>query len=124
MTLNWGKKHPDARARRWKIAREHLEFCAKLYKLQIEGGRYFTHEHPSFAASWHEDIMQDLGRKLGVIVTHADQCAYGLVTRGPHGMAPAQKPTKFMTNSPCVATELGRRCPNRMTHSSKRHQHV
>ena len=64
--------------------------------------------------------MQELGSEVGVFITSADQCAYGLTTTGPDGEAPAQKPTKFMTNSPCIAEELKRKCPNRssrMTHN-------
>lgn len=73
-------------------------------------GRYFLHEHPNAAASWHEDIMRDLYAIAGVVAVTADQCAYGLTTQGPHGNALAQKPTKFMTNFPCIASELRRTC--------------
>ena len=30
---------------------KHLEFCCKIYMLQIEAGRYFIHEHPFTATS-------------------------------------------------------------------------
>ena len=30
----------------------HLHFVAGLYKLQIDGGRHFLHEHPATATSW------------------------------------------------------------------------
>ena len=29
----------------------HLEFCIELYRIQIQGGRYFLHEHPETATS-------------------------------------------------------------------------
>ena len=49
---------------------------------------------------------------------------YGLTTTGPQGTAPAQKPTKVMTNAPCIACELRRRCPNRMSHDRTKHKHI
>ena len=30
---------------------EHIRFCVKIYKKQIEAGRYFLHEHPATASS-------------------------------------------------------------------------
>ena len=57
-------------------------------------------------------------------MTSADQCAYGLVTKGPDVYAFAQKPTKFMTNSPCIAEELRRSCPNRQPHGRRTHGHI
>ena len=31
----------------------HLNFCCALYKIQIEEGRYFLHDHPQSASSWN-----------------------------------------------------------------------
>ena len=42
---------------RKRIAKEHLLFCVKLHKIQQTGGRYFLHEHPAHAASWHEQAV-------------------------------------------------------------------
>ena len=39
-------------ANEFKIEKEHLEFCAELYREQIKGGRYFLHEHPAYATSY------------------------------------------------------------------------
>ena len=115
---------PEEVARRKAEALEHIKFCVKLYRIQQANGRYFLHEHPRSASSWHEEVVTKLCRDAGVYVTVADQCRYGLTSIGPEGKGPAQKPTKFMTNSPCIAKELSRRCPNRMTHSAKAHKHV
>ena len=35
-------------------ARIHFEFCASLYQIQADQGRYFLHEHPASASSWKE----------------------------------------------------------------------
>ena len=46
-----------------------------------------------------------------------DQCMYGLMTKGPRGQwMPAQKKTKFMTNSHGIASELSRRCDGKHKH--------
>merc|ERR1739836_76878 len=90
MILNWNKMSPQERKERQRTARVHLEFCVKLYRIQTQSGRYFLHEHPNSATSWHEELMRKLCETHGVITTKADQCAYGLATAGPHGLAPAQ----------------------------------
>ena len=123
MNLNWDRMDPDVVAERKKAARVHLEFCAKLYKLQHRAGRHFLHEHPRSASSWHEETITDLCQFEGVLTVTAVQCRYGLTAQDPEGKGPAQKPTRFMTNSPCVANQLQRKCPNRMTHA-KSHKHV
>merc|ERR1739836_329887 len=123
MNLNRDKMDPDTVAERKRVAKVHLDFCAKLYRIQHEAGRYFLHEHPNSATSWHEDTIKQLCRLEGVLTVTADQCRYGLVSTGPMGTGPAQKPTRFMTNSPCIAQKLKLRCPNRMTHT-RRHEHV
>ena len=52
-----------------------------------------------------------------VQVTVADQCMYGLVTKGVGEQdTPARKKTKFMTNSPCIARELQRKCDGKHVH--------
>ena len=37
-----------------QLARLHLRFTMELYRVQVEGGRYFVHEHPAYAGSWGE----------------------------------------------------------------------
>ena len=40
---------------RMEQAKRYVEFCAKVYKFQIDNGRYFLHEHPYLATSWGLD---------------------------------------------------------------------
>ena len=51
-----------------------------------------------------------------------DQCMYGPVTKGPKksGLISAKKPTQFLTNPPCIAQQLQRRCPGKDSHSESR----
>ena len=54
----------------------------------------------------------------GVTVVEADQCMYGLKTRGKHHNTEvsAKKPTKFMTNSRALGQELSRICDGQHDH--------
>ena len=38
----------------------HIEFCVRLYRMQMEAGRYFLHEHPWTAKSWDLTSMTKL----------------------------------------------------------------
>merc|ERR1739836_104715 len=60
MNLNWDKMDPAEVAERKRIARVHLEFCAKLYRIQHRAGRYFIHEHPNSATSWQEEAIASI----------------------------------------------------------------
>ena len=68
--------------------------------------------------------MRELCASSVVMAVKVDQCAYGLVTTGPHGKAPAQKPRRSLTTPPCIASELTRQCHNRLTHTKIKHQHI
>eukprot|EP00972_Heterocapsa_arctica_P075361 11117790-Heterocapsa_arctica.AAC.1 len=52
----------------------------------------------------------------GVLATTADQCQYGLTSVDALGLGAARKTTRFLTNAPRVAEELGRRCPGDHRH--------
>ena len=91
-------------------ARVHLLFCARLYREQLEAGRYFLHEHPKSATSWMEKCMKDLASDPTVMRTEIDQCAYGLVSKDKEGVGPAKKPTSFLTNSIGPVNALSKRC--------------
>jgi len=60
-----------------------------------------------------------MAKEEGVVITVADQCMYGLKTWSKDRSIkymPAIKITKFMTNSPCIAEELSRRCKGQHVH--------
>ena len=42
---------------------KHLRFVFRLYEIQRKGGRWFLHEHPWGAWSWHVDFVQDMAAK-------------------------------------------------------------
>ena len=110
---NHSRMPPEVVQARFDHARKHMEFPAKLYKLQIQEGRYFLHGHLESATSWSEKCMQDILKMEGVMIVVGVQCCYGSRARSKLGDGPARKATGFMANSPCVALRLQRRCPNR-----------
>ena len=118
VAMNYPKsKDPDAVRRAIREGRRHLNFMISLYQMQVDNGRHFLHEHPASAVSWKEPQMAALARRCGVHAVVADQCMYGLVTKGPNGdMLPAMKPTRFLTSSPQMAARLSKRCKKEHVH--------
>ena len=97
-----------------------MKFMAGLYKKQVAEGRVFLHEHPAHAKSWNLQEVRDIMRQQGVQVYEADQCMYGLFSRGQGGckLVPAKKPRRFMTNSRAIGRELQRRCDKTHPHQT------
>ena len=110
--LNTSKaKDPAARRRALAQATMHMKFVVELYEEQIQGGRYFLHEHPRYATSWSLPEMEFLMKAPGVEMAHADQCQYGAeVAHGHLKGSPIKKPTCFLSNSLDVLKMLSRRC--------------
>ena len=96
---------------------QHLHFVAGLYKLQVDGGRHFLHEHPAGATSWRDPWIVKLLAHPRVNAVVSDQCEYGLLTPDMDGNpTPAKKPTRWMSSSAMMLKRLSRIC-------SKNHQH-
>ena len=68
--------------------------------------------------------MQKLMKMQDAMLTKADQCQYGLIVEDMKGQALAKKPTKFLTNSPCIASQLRRTCEGTHTHPNHRHANL
>ena len=95
--------------RAYARATVHMEFVASLYAEQAAAGRYFLHEHPSGASSWGLTAVKALQELHGVTRVNADQCQYGATAvSGTQRGGPVKKPTGFLTNSPELASALGR----------------
>ena len=120
--INYSRMSEEEKQQRITYGRRHLEICIKLYQIQWREGRYFRHEHPESASSWHEECVQGLLKRQGVVRVVGDQCVYGLKSQEGQRIGPARKSTGFMTNSPCIAKKLSRRCPNR--NGTKIHNNV
>ena len=70
-------RNPAAWRRKRRESRKHLEFVCRIYKMQIDAGRLFLHEHPAQADSWSEESITDVMRMPGVEVLKMDQCQFG-----------------------------------------------
>ena len=109
--LNYKRMSPEKVAAMMKEGRMHLHFVLSLYKVQLDSGRHFLHEHPSGASSWKDPWTQRLLQHPKVHTATSDQCMYGLTTIGHDGeLQRAKKPTKWMTSSPWMAKRLSTRC--------------
>ena len=88
-----------------------MKFCTELYQLQLEGGRYFLHEHPLTAASWNLGVMRKLLAHPEVGYVTADMCQFGMQQESKNGeILPIMKPTRWLSNSPYILNILSRRC--------------
>ena len=59
----------------------HIRFCMQLYQMQVDGGRYFIHEHAAAASSWAEPEVRRIMQLDGVQVATGDQCQYNATDR-------------------------------------------
>ena len=92
----------------------HMEFVAELHHEQVEGNRYFLHEHTRYATSWQLKCMKQLQEPPGVETVRGDQCQYGAVApHGPDRGCPVKKPTGLMSNSTEIRHALSRVCEGR-----------
>ena len=57
-------------------ATEHIKFCIKLYRLQMDKERYWPHEHPWSAKSWQIPEMEELLKDPRVQVAYVDLCQF------------------------------------------------
>ena len=106
------KRRPAAIVDRELVkARLHLDFVTSLYREQVEGGRFFIHEHPLHADSWSEECISEILDIPGVGIAHGDQCQYGAeVQFGKERGLPIKKPTGFMSNGPLILKALSNVC--------------
>ena len=115
--MNFKKMDPQEVSRRIAEGRKHLNFMVSLYRKQLARGRHFLHEHPQTAASWAEVGIKSLSQSPYTHLVTADQCMFGRTTPTTDGdVAPAKKPTVFMTSSPQMAEILSRRCNGKHQH--------
>lgn len=79
--INHSRMSTEEVEARYAYARRHLEFSTRLYKMQMDAGRYFLHGHRHAAISWQEDCIRRILGKHGVVKVVGDQCMYGFISR-------------------------------------------
>ena len=80
----------------------------------------FFHEHPWTARSWKLECIEEVGNLPGAQKVQTHMCRFGMeshVDKIDGEKGPVMKPTGFMTNSWCIASELDRQC-------KRDHKHV
>ena len=80
---------------------KHIEFCIELYNIQLSEGRYFLHEHPWSASSWHLPCISELLKDEKILVAKGNTIADDKA---------ALKATGWMTNSKFILDELAVLC--------------
>ena len=109
--LNNSRRDPEAVRREHLREVVHLEFVAQIYREQVEGGRFFLHEHPDGATSWQQDCIAKILQIPEVQRVVGHQCQYGQqVQRGKHRGQPIRKATGWMSNAPRLLAALERKC--------------
>eukprot|EP00971_Amphidinium_carterae_P234707 4657461-Amphidinium_carterae.1 len=111
-------KPSESKAASLKRGLAHLYFSIEVCMWQNSQGRLFLHEHPSGAWSWQLRAVQELRSLEGVVCVSADQCMFGQWVQcdGAGNWGLAKRPTKFLTNSTCIAESLDRRCDGSHSH--------
>ena len=111
------KRDPNEANRKMIEAKIHLSFCAELYQMQIDGGRYYLHEHPTSASSWQQPCIQKVIKHPDNLTTRIHMCAYSMKLPDKAGNEYIYKPTQFLTNSPLIAARLERKCDRNHLHA-------
>ena len=94
-------------------SKEHLQLCAFICKIQIEGGRHFSMENPGSSGAWQQKETQDIIRLTKTILF--DQCQFGL--KHPQSHEPMKKATRVQTTSREMMKHLdGRTCTREHVH--------
>ena len=111
----------DTEANRWTEQAAHTAFVVKLYKIQMEAGRKFLHEHPPDATARSLREVLKMEQAASVYTAEGDRCMFGLNTwrRNGRAEAVARGRTRFTTNSYHVAAELNRRCVGAHRHQER-----
>ena len=119
--LNRLGRDPETCKRERIKACVRLDFVMELYQEQMDGGRFFLHEHPQGSASWEEASVQKLLEIEGVRRVQADQCQYNSEVKfGMHKGLPVKKPTGFLSNAPHLLARLEKRCSGHGGECSRR----
>ena len=94
----------------WEKGVRPMRFALKICQLQVEGGRFFIHEHPNSASSWKLPEMMKFMDDLGIEKTVGHMCRFGMKSQDEQGIGLVKKPTGFLINSAFVRDQLERKC--------------
>ena len=87
-----------------------------LYKIPVENGMYFLHEHPWSARSWDEKCVRDVLELKGARVVKGDMCCFGMYQEVDACLQFVKEATGFVTNASGIADELSKQCEGDHAH--------
>eukprot|EP00971_Amphidinium_carterae_P216487 4297309-Amphidinium_carterae.1 len=120
VSLGESKQNAEERQASLLGAAEHLQFCARLYTMQHEGGRYFLHEQPDGASP----VMQKLTATRGIIRVHGGQCHHGQSSVDTDEEGLVLRQTGWLTNSEHIAAAMSRGYSSKESPREQWHRHV
>ena len=123
MALNWSRMDPEQAKVLIKECVDHLKWSFQLYEMQRRRGKFFLHEQPWGAWSWHFDFVQELMQKPDVLYVKGAQCPFGQWSVDMEGWGLVEKETGWLTNSQSIADKVGVPCSNKVPGAVK-HRHV
>ena len=92
--------------------------------MQVDGQRFFLHEHPHTASSWKMTEVVAMINMKNVETTTCDMCAYGLKSADADGEASVQKRTRLMSNCHGIIKRVSAQCTNKTAEKeSDKHRH-
>ena len=109
------QRDPEILAREYAQGLRYFSFCCELYAYQVENGKYFLHEHPAQATSWHTDVVKKFMRMENVNRNVEHQCQYGAEFNGQ----PIKKPTGVMSNCSGIRKAVSKTCTGNNGHCSR-----
>ena len=62
----------------FKRARAHIQFCLKIYGMQLAAKRHFIHEDPEKSKAWQLPKMLQFLAKPEVNAVTIHMCTYGM----------------------------------------------
>jgi hypothetical protein len=118
---NVTRMHPDKVRQIVEDGMMHLRFCIELYRIQLDAGRFFLHEHPWSASSWRTAEMQELLQDPRVTKVRGNMCRYNMKITDSDGTALVCKKTGWISNSKLILEELNLQCTNTGGPNDHRH---
>ena len=123
LNLSKAKRDEEVVKKQLEQAKDHVRFCLQLYQMQLDGKRYFVHEHPATATSWRMPEVIELMMHPEVGMTTFDMCRFGMTAEKDGKEGPVQKTTRVISNSREVLKRISLHCPNKQGHGDK-HNHI
>ena len=122
--ISRAKRDPQKMKRQLDAAREHVRFCAEIYRYQLSQRRHFVHEHPEKSTAWKMKEIVELMMmpEVGAVTMH--MCAFGMTGIDEKGEAPVKKGTRIMSSSMEVLKRVERKCTNGDGNKPHRHVHL